>query len=83
LIYLDYLFEALKRNKEGNQWCHMIADTEQELHEFAEKIGRNKCWFHKDHYDLTPSFRQKAIDNGAIVLGRFEFIRKRNEILGD
>ena len=36
---------------------HLVADTLQELHEFAEKVGLKRKWFqdHKDHphYDIT------------------------------
>ncbi len=75
-IYVDPLFEHPKRNAEGFEWCHMRADSIDELHEFARLIGRNRCWFHKgDHYDLTPSSRERAVTEGAIELTALEFSR--------
>lgn len=52
-------------------WYHLTADTTEELHEFAEKIGLKRSWFQKgkqpwlDHYDVTSYMRIAAIDNGA------------------
>lgn len=67
-VYVDPLFDHWKANREGNRWCHMTADSLTELHEFAKKIGRKRCWYHggRNHYDLTPSFRALAIINVAI-----------------
>ncbi len=44
----------------------MTADTVEELHVFAEKIGVKRCWFERSrrgvmHYDLNPTNRSKAI----------------------
>src|SRR6266568_918702 len=55
------------RNKPS---CHMYADSLDELHDMAVKIGLQKYWFqdkkHLPHYDLTPSKRKLAIINGDI-----------------
>lgn len=69
-VYVDPLFRA-KGNAEGDEWCHMFADSLAELHAMAAKIGRKRCWFEglrrgSPHYDLTPSFRAKAIAAGAL-----------------
>lgn len=45
--------------------CHMIADTEDELHAMAAKIGVARKWYQDDHYDITKSSRKLAIANGA------------------
>jgi len=58
----------------GTQWCHMTADTDEELHTMAEKLGLLRRWAqHMDslhqflhHYDLTPNKRRTAIALGAI-----------------
>lgn len=48
----------------------MYADTLEELHKMADKIGLQRAWFqnHKSlqHYDLTPSKRTLAVKAGAI-----------------
>lgn len=52
---------------------HMQADTLDELHAFAQRIGMRRSWFQtrpgrpeKDHYDLTRARRDNAILLGAI-----------------
>jgi hypothetical protein len=57
-----------------HEWCHLIADTDEELHTFAAKIGMLRCWFQGDHYDLTPSRRAKAVAAGAVEVDRHEFV---------
>lgn len=47
----------------------MFADSLEELHEFAEKIGMKKAWFQDKklpHYDLTAKRRQLALSLGAV-----------------
>jgi hypothetical protein len=52
--------------------CHLIADTNEELHEFAAKLGMRRAWFQKvtsgPHYDLTASRRSVAVRLGAVEL---------------
>lgn len=55
--------------------CHMFADTPDELHAFAVKIGLRWQWFQISHgtfphYDLNESRRAKAVAAGAIELDR-------------
>ena len=49
--------------------CHMIADTEDELHAMAAAIGVARRWFQQkpsgDHYDIALSKRALAIARGA------------------
>jgi len=58
---------------------HLVADSEQELHLFAQKLGlkreyyQNKRW---PHYDLTSNnMKQKAKVNGAILISSKEIIK--------
>lgn len=48
--------------------CHMIADTEAELHAMADRIGVARRWYQGDHYDVTLSKRALAIADGAIEI---------------
>jgi hypothetical protein len=45
--------------------CHMIADTEAELHAMADRIGVLRKWYQGDHYDITQSKRALAVKAGA------------------
>lgn len=44
---------------------HMIADTEEELHAMAARIGVAHKWYQGDHYDIAKSKREIAIAAGA------------------
>ncbi len=63
----------------GKKWCHMTAHTHDELHAFARKLGLKRQWFqdkdHHQHYDLTASKRQMAIDLGAVAVGWRDYPR--------
>jgi len=57
----------------------MMADTLDELHEMADRIGLKRAWFqdHRHpHYDLTPHKRQMAISFGAVSIGSKDMLRK-------
>jgi hypothetical protein len=72
-VYVDALFafeanEAQARRvgaRNGHRWSHMMADTVEELHAMATRIGLRRAWFQGDHYDLTPSRRALAVKYGA------------------
>ena len=52
----------------GRRICHMIADTEAELHAMAARLGISKRWFHRDHYDVTEEQREAAAALGAVPI---------------
>lgn len=93
MVYVDDLFEwpieltpagqarrVAMRN--GGQWCHLIADTPNELLEFAKRLGLLPKWVQRWrgsailHFDLTPRKRADAIALGAKVLSRRDFLEK-------
>lgn len=52
--------------------CHMLADTEEELHAMADKIGIERRHYQGDHYDISKGKRALATKAGAItVTSRF------------
>jgi hypothetical protein len=59
-----------------NGSCHMTADTIDELHEMAAKVGMKREWFQTKrgmwHYDLTPSRRAKAVKLDAVEMSARE-----------
>lgn len=55
--------------------CHMYADTLEELHAFASRIGLRRAWFQDKrlpHYDLNTGRHAAAIKAGAIQHARRE-----------
>lgn len=59
-------------------YCHMVSATIQGLHEFAETIGVNRCWYEnkrgkkRPHYDIKGKQIEKAIEAGALLVTRRE-----------
>jgi hypothetical protein len=54
----------------GPLWCHLIADTSEELHAFAARLGMLRQWAQHEgqpteHYDLRPEKRALAVALGA------------------
>ncbi len=69
-VYVDEPFVVSR----GKRWAHLTADSAEELHAFAKRLGLvrqsfqttpGKPW--KDHYDVTESTRELAIRMGAIA----------------
>jgi len=63
--------------------CHLIADTQEELHAMAEKIGMKPQWFQPvsfPHCDLSLTRRSLAIELGAVEVDRRQLITKIREI---
>jgi hypothetical protein len=52
--------------------CHMVADSLDELHAMADRIGVARKWFQGDHYDIALSKRAIAIAAGAIEVGYWD-----------
>jgi hypothetical protein len=60
----------------GRKWCHLLADSTDELHRFARSIGLYRTSYQgppktsAPHYDLTTYERGLAIKRGAVVCDR-------------
>lgn len=55
--------------------CHMVADSDDELHAMADHIGVARRWHQKpgtpySHYDIALTKRAQAIQAGALQLDR-------------
>lgn len=55
--------------------CHMIADTEAELHTMADQIGVARRWYQGDHYDICLTKRALAVTNGASEITQRQLAR--------
>ena len=84
--YVDELFDTTWANK--SKWpyarsCHLTADTEEELHAFAARLGLRRAWYQPKpllalcHYDLTATKRALAVKLGAVEVDAREQARKR------
>lgn len=74
--------------------CHMIADTPDELHAMADRIGVARRWFQAPpkasfwHYDIAKSKRAIAIAAGAADCDRNTFVAhlqriRESKVFGD
>ncbi len=75
MVYVDDA-EVMKR---GYAWFHLMADSIQELHEFAASIGLSARAFHRGarhpHYDVTSGQRWRALEHGATAISARDAVR--------
>ncbi len=61
----------------GNVWAHMVADTLDELHDFARRLGLKRRHFNDGphpHYELTLGRWSEARRLGAQQVTRSELV---------
>lgn len=68
-VYVDSMRASYRRMV----MCHMLADTDAELHAMADQIGVARRWWqapprHDSHYDIALSKRALAIKAGAVEI---------------
>jgi Protein of unknown function (DUF4031) len=55
----------------GHAWSHLVADSPDELHAAAAKLGLRREWAQDKgrtlHYDLPEELRLRAIERGIAV----------------
>ena len=67
MIYVDPLKPIGSR--QTCEFCHLWADTREQLVEFAASIGLSpRAWEHSEFpaYDLTATKRKIAVDAGSV-----------------
>lgn len=80
-VYVDELRRwptRIRCFKSGS--CHLMADSVEELHAFAARLGLRRSWFQprsRPHYDLTPAKRERALHLGAVFVPAKEQARRR------
>src|SRR3954453_21586244 len=73
----DYTRVAMIKRLRYTHWSHLTADTRDELHRFAKRLGLKRSWFqnatnYRWHYDVVPSKRALAIRLGAVEIDRYQ-----------
>lgn len=75
MVYVD----DAEVQKHGYAWFHLMADSIQELHEFAIEIGLSARAFHRGarypHYDVTVGQRRRALEMGAVAISTRDAIQ--------
>lgn len=73
----------------GMLMCHMVADTPEELHVMADKIGMQRKWFQsfakakRPHYDISEPKRKLAVQYGAVEIDSSRLIEICRRILAN
>lgn len=78
-VYVDNARIPRKIGRLDTVWSHLTADTTEELHAFADRLGLRRAWFQTCHithcspcphwhYDVTESKRQQAVRLGAVEI---------------
>lgn len=84
MIYVDAA-EWKKSPKGRKSYAHMVADSMEELHAFAERIGVKKHFFHRSktapHYDITSEQHAVALSHGAKLVDSREVLAKGKLLL--
>lgn len=84
-VYVDDYRVPATIGRTRARWSHLTADTPDELHAFAERLGLRRAWFQSKckygkcptiggvcahfHYDVVDAKRTEAISLGAKSIG--------------
>ena len=61
----------------GTHWAHLVSDRDlDELHRFAQALGKRRVGFQGDHYDIDLVDRDRALDAGAVAVDSRELVRR-------
>lgn len=79
-VYVDDMRRSAAVAGRRDRWSHLMADTSEELFEFAMTIGLNSTWVqkpgtHREHFDVTEGMRRRALASGAVPVGFLELSR--------
>ncbi len=74
-VYLDDWRQPARLGRVTDRWSHLVADTEEELHAFAARLGMRREWFqhkparpHHAHYDVPERARPDVLALGAVAV---------------
>lgn len=74
-VYVDQARIPTRVGRITGRWSHLVADTDDELHAFAARLGLRRAWAQHpgtphSHYDVTETKRRQAIALGAVPIDR-------------
>ena len=80
-VFVDDMKLRAKVGNLDTVWSHLGADSLEEMHEFAQRLGLKRSWFQISssgipHYDITQSMRAKAVKMGAEEVTTTEGFRR-------
>jgi len=73
-VYVDDWRQAAQVGPIRDRWSHLLADDQDELHQFAARLGLRRTAFQRhrhpagNHYDVTDRLRLEAIALGAVAI---------------
>jgi len=73
MVYVDDMRASFQAGYRKMIMCHMIADTDEELHAMADQVGVSRQWHqapprHTSHYDIALGARTRALKAGAVEI---------------
>lgn len=88
-VYVDDMRLPARVGRLDGRWSHLTADTAEELHAFAERLGLKRAWYQErsrpgaSHYDVTDGKREEAIRLGAVPETMEEGAARRRRLAAD
>jgi hypothetical protein len=86
--YVDAVRHYPDAGLRHTEFCHLLADTREELHDMAERLGIPRRFFQDHpwrwHHDLPAHLRARAVEFGAQELsmhGVGDLLRRRRASL--
>jgi hypothetical protein len=74
-VYLDDWRQPARLGSVADRWSHLVADSEEELHAFAARLGMRRESFqskrhrpHHAHYDVPERSRHTVLEMGAVAV---------------
>lgn len=89
-VYVDDMRRRARVGSVDAVWSHLMADSTEELVEFAARLGLRAEWIQypgtpKEHFDVTDGVRTKALRAGAVPIrygegGHLTMAKRRGEV---
>jgi len=71
-VYVDSVRSYPHAGLRHTEFCHLLADTREELHAFADQLGIPRVYFQEHpwrwHHDLPAVLRPRAVELGAVEI---------------